>query len=140
MGIKIDPQKCATCGNCIPVCPFALLESADDQITVKEGCNSCGACVDACEYAAITMESVETAAVSDDHHGVWVFAEQRHSKLKGVTYELLSKGRELADTLKTELCAVCLGHDIQDIAQLAAHGADKVYLVDSPELADNPED
>ena len=70
----------------------------------------------------------------DEHHGVWVFAEQRNGEIKGVGYELLSKGRELADTLKTELCAVCFGHEIKGIEQLTACGADKVYLIDDPAL------
>ena len=72
--------------------------------------------------------------------GVWVFAEQRNGRLKNVAYELLTRGRELADTLETELCAVCFGHDVAEVNQLIAHGADKVYLVDSPDLADNQED
>lgn len=40
---------------------------------------------------------------SANYQGIWVFAEQRGGKVKGVTYELLAKGRELADSLKTEL-------------------------------------
>jgi electron transfer flavoprotein alpha subunit len=60
--------------------------------------------------------------------------------LKSVAYELLARGRELADMLKTELSAVCLGHNVEGIDRLMAHGADKVYSVDSPELADNQED
>jgi electron transfer flavoprotein alpha subunit len=139
MGIKIDLEKCEGCGNCVAACPFGLIEIVRDKIRIKEGCNLCGACVDACEYAAITIEAIETAA-SDSHRGVWVFAEQRKGKLKNVACELLSKGRELADTLNTDLSAVCLGHNIEDINQLTAYGADRVYLVDSPELADNQED
>jgi electron transfer flavoprotein alpha subunit len=77
---------------------------------------------------------------SANYQGIWVFAEQRGGKVKGVTYELLAKGRELADSLKTELSAVCFGHGIDEVNQLFFHGADKVYLVDSPELADNQED
>jgi len=72
--------------------------------------------------------------------GVWVFAEQRHGRVKSVAYELLAKGRELADALHTELSAVCFGHKIDDIDQLIARGANKVYLADSSELADNQED
>jgi len=74
------------------------------------------------------------------YRGVWVFAEQRNGKIKGVAYELLAKGRELAEALQTELSAVCFGHDIGEVDQLIAHGADKVYLVDSPELVNNQED
>jgi electron transfer flavoprotein alpha subunit len=141
MGMKIDYTKCAVCGNCIPACPFGLIDLADGKIVIKEGCTSCGACKDACNYEAIIEEAPQSQAKADaSAQGVWVFAEQRSGVLKNVGYELLSRGRELADTLKTELCAVCLGHNVADVDKLIAQGADKVYLVDSPDLADNPED
>jgi electron transfer flavoprotein alpha subunit len=140
MGIQIDLDKCTGCGNCVPACPFGLLEVVDDKVQLKEGCTFCGACQDACSDDAILIEAVpETAAVGDSHRGIWVFAEQRNGKLRDVAYELLSKGRGLADTLKTDLSAICFGHGI-DVNQLTAYGADKVYLVDSPELAGNQED
>jgi len=69
-----------------------------------------------------------------------VFAEQRNGEVRGVVYELLAKGRCLADALQSELSAVCLGHEVGDVKSLIAHGADRVYLVDSPELAGNQED
>jgi len=141
MGIQIDLDKCVGCGNCVPACPFGLLELVDDKVQVKEGCTLCGACQQACEYEAIIIEDVaEPVTVSDSHRGVWVFAEQRGGKVKSVAYELLSKGRQLADTLGTELCAVCFGHNISEVEQLTAYGADKVYLVDNPALAHFQED
>ncbi|MFC2006825.1 electron transfer flavoprotein subunit alpha/FixB family protein [Chloroflexota bacterium] len=78
--------------------------------------------------------------VVDTHYGIWVFTEQRDGKLRSISYELISKGRELADTLNTELCAVCFGHNITEAQELVAHGADKVYLIDDPTLANNQED
>ena len=141
MGIQIDLDKCAGCGQCVPVCPIGLLELVDDKVHLKEGCTLCGACQEAYAFEAITIETAPEAEAADEsYRGVWVFAEQRNGKLKGVACELLSRGRELADTLKTELGAVCFGHDVAEINLLAAYGADRVYLVDSPELADNQED
>ena len=141
MGIKINPEKCVVCGNCLPSCPFGLIDLVDNKIVIKEGCTLCGACKDACNYEAITIEAPQPVAQADANaQGVWVFAEQRKGAIKNVSYELLSRGRELADTLKTELCAVCLGHNVVDVEKLIAQGADKVFLVDSPELADNQED
>jgi electron transfer flavoprotein alpha subunit len=141
MGIQIDLDKCVGCGNCVPACPFGLLEIVDDKVQLKEGCTFCGACQEACAYEAIIIEAVpEVEAVSDSHRGIWVFAEQRDGELKGVAYELLAKGRELADALQTDLSAVCFGHGVDEVNRLVAHGADKVYLVDSPDLANNQED
>ncbi|MDD5338584.1 MAG: electron transfer flavoprotein subunit alpha [Dehalococcoidales bacterium] len=141
MGIKIDQKKCTMCGNCVAACPFGVLDVADDKIIVKDGCVVCGACKDACAYEAIILEEVQPAAKVDANaRGVWVFVEQRKGAIKNVAYELIARGRELADTLKTELCAVCLGHNVNEVESLITHGADKVYLVDSPDLADNQED
>jgi electron transfer flavoprotein alpha subunit len=141
MGIRIDFDKCTGCGNCVPVCPFGLVEIVDEKARIKEGCTLCDACKDACLYEAILIEEAPQAApVGNGHHGVWVFAEQRDGKLKSVDDELVSKGRELADALKTGLCAVCFGHSLEGVEQLIACGADKVYFMDDPSLASNQED
>ena len=139
MGIQIDLEKCTGCGACEPVCPFGAIEVIDDKAQVGEGCTLCSACVEACAFDAITIEEVEQA-VSEGFQGVWVFAEQRDGRLKGVAYELLSEGRKLADKLDTQLCAVCIGHNVEGAEQLVAYGADKVYLADDPALADHQED
>jgi electron transfer flavoprotein alpha subunit len=66
---------------------------------------------------------------------VWIFAEQEGGKLSDVPLELLSKGRELADTLKVPLAAVLLGKGVAGLApQLILHGADKVYLAEDAAL------
>lgn len=66
---------------------------------------------------------------------VWVFAEQEDGKLSDVPLELLTKGRELADTLGVKLGAVLLGADVDGLAdKLVAHGADKVYLAADAKL------
>lgn len=138
--VKIESEKCTLCSLCVSTCPFGALELKDGKIVVNDGCTLCGACVEACPSEAITLEETQKAAVSGGHQGVWVFAEQRDGKIKSVSLELLAKARELAGVLKTEVCAVCFGHAVQDVPQLIAHGADKVFLVENPELAANPED
>lgn len=141
MGIQIDLDKCVGCGDCVQVCPFSLLEVIDNKVQLKDGCTLCGACQEACDYEAILIEALpEPEALSDKHRGIWVFAEQRDGELKSVGYELLAKGRELADTLQTELCAVCFGHNVSEVEQLIANGADNVYLAEAPDLANNQED
>ncbi|HOI54844.1 MAG TPA: electron transfer flavoprotein subunit alpha/FixB family protein, partial [Phycisphaerae bacterium] len=67
---------------------------------------------------------------------VWVFSEQQGGRLHDVGLELLSKGRELADTLGVPLAACLLGDKINGLAtDLIRHGADKVYLCEDLSLA-----
>ena len=66
----------------------------------------------------------------NEFKGVWVFSETYD-----LTLEMLGKGQELANKLKSELVAVLLGNKVQDKAsELTKYGADKVYLVDNPAL------
>jgi len=68
---------------------------------------------------------------------VLVFAEQREGIINPVTYELLGKGRELADKLGVVLASVILGSQVDSAAtELIYHGADRVYLYDGEILAD----
>ena len=68
---------------------------------------------------------------------VWVFAEHEEAKLCDVPLELLSRGRELADKLGVPLAAVLGGKGVKKLStELFAYGADKVYLVEDPLLAD----
>lgn len=71
----------------------------------------------------------------EEFKGVFVFAQQVDNVLDGVAFELLGKGKELANDLKTEVTAVLIGSGIKGLAdQLAEYGADKVIVVDDPEL------
>jgi electron transfer flavoprotein alpha subunit len=67
---------------------------------------------------------------------VWVFAEQEEGRLSEVPFELLGKGRELADRLGVPLAAVVMGCGVEPLAaELFARGADKVHLVEDERLA-----
>jgi electron transfer flavoprotein alpha subunit len=71
-----------------------------------------------------------------NNQDVWVFVEQEAGKVAGVSLELLSKGRELAERLGSRVCALIFGHGVADLAEKAIHyGADLVLLADHPELA-----
>lgn len=66
---------------------------------------------------------------------VWVFAEQEDGHLSDVPLELLSKGRELADSLNVPLGVMLLGNDIDHLEErLGEHGADKIYKVKHEKL------
>lgn len=136
MGIKVITDKCYGCKVCMPSCPFGIIEIVDKKAVIKDGCNLCGACVSACKFKAIEItREVEAKIDKSLYKGVWVFAEQREGKLANVTLELLGEGRKLADELREPLVAVILGKGIEPLAKkLIAHGADKVFVADAPEL------
>lgn len=139
MSIKILKDKCTGCGACISACPFGAIELKDKLAVINDNCTLCGACVDACPFEAIVLTkgkpSISFTYSPQEAKGIWVFAEQEEGKIHSVVYELLAKGRELADKLQTELCAVLSGSKIGNRAEeLIQRGADKVYLVENEEL------
>ena len=73
----------------------------------------------------------------EDYKGVYVFAQQVDNVLSGIAFELLGKAKDLAADLETDVTAVLVGYGIKELADsLAAYGADKVIVVDDPELKD----
>ena len=69
------------------------------------------------------------------YKGVFVFAQQVDNVISNIAYELIGKGKELAKDLGVEVTAVLVGCDVKGLAdQLAEYGADKVIVVDDPEL------
>jgi len=71
------------------------------------------------------------------HSGVWILGEQSGGRVGRISFELLTRGRELADQRGTELTAVVLGHQIEpaDLEDLIACGADRVLAIQAPPLA-----
>ncbi len=68
---------------------------------------------------------------------VLAIAEQRDGKFRKVTYEVLSEGRRLADSLGTDLTAAVLGSGVETAAgELGQYGADKVLVADKSDLAE----
>ena len=71
----------------------------------------------------------------EEYKGVYVFAQQVDGEVSSIAFELLGKAKDLAKDLNTEVTAVVLGSGIKGLADpLAEYGADKVIVVDDPEL------
>lgn len=69
--------------------------------------------------------------------GVYIFAQQVDNEISNISYELIGKGKDLAADLDTTVTAVLIGSDVKGLAQnLAEYGADKVIVIDDPELKD----
>lgn len=73
--------------------------------------------------------------------GILVLGELNEGKLQASTSELLVAGRKLAETLGEEVAVAIPGSGLNGIADSAiAQGADKVYLVEDPLLAERQVD
>lgn len=71
----------------------------------------------------------------EEYKGVFVFAQQVDNEVSGIALELIGKGKDLAKDLGTEVTAVLVGSDVKSLADvLAEYGADRVIVVDDPEL------
>jgi electron transfer flavoprotein alpha subunit len=73
--------------------------------------------------------------MGNNNRDVWVFIEQRNGKPADVSFELLSKGRKLADNLKGMLKSVVIGSEVKSIAEETfKFGAEEALVIDHPEL------
>ena len=73
----------------------------------------------------------------EEYKGVYIFAEQVDGKVSNIAYELIGEGKNRAEKLNTEVTAVLIGSGVKGEAEkLGAYGADRVILVDNPELKD----
>ncbi len=71
----------------------------------------------------------------EEYKGVYVFAQQVDNEISSIAFELLGKAKDLAKDLSTDVTAVLIGSEVKGLAdQLAEYGADKVIVVDDPEL------
>ncbi len=71
----------------------------------------------------------------EEYKDVYVFAQQVDNQISSIAFELLGKAKELAGVLNEKVVAVLIGSGVKDLADsLAEYGADKVIVVDDPEL------
>ena len=153
MPIGIIIEKCTGCALCVKACPFDAIRiidklessgSASDSRSHKKAiidlnkCTLCGACKDACKFKAVLIEKAETRAPNSslkDYKGIWVFIEQKNSKVQSVSYELLGKAQELAKKLGCDVSGVFIGNKLENqLDELIFCGANNIYLVEAPEL------
>jgi electron transfer flavoprotein alpha subunit len=73
--------------------------------------------------------------VDSEESTIWVFLEQEEQAIENVSFEILSKGRLMADQIGWSLVGLLMGHGVSDIAEHAfTYGADEVVLVEHPIL------
>ena len=65
---------------------------------------------------------------------LFVLAEHRRGELRDITFEMLTKGRELSQKINVNLTAVLLGHNVKEFAKSLADHAKRVLVVDDARL------
>lgn len=71
----------------------------------------------------------------EQYKGVYIYAQQVDNELSSIAFELIGKAKELAKDLDTDVTAVLIGYNVGGLVDsLAEYGADKVIVVDAPEL------
>ena len=81
------------------------------------------------KMGAMNVEEMEK------YKGVFVFAQQVDNQLSGISFELIGEGKRLAEKLNTQVTAVLIGSEVSGLVdELAEYGADRVIVVDDPEL------
>jgi electron transfer flavoprotein alpha subunit len=136
--IRVIEDKCTGCGLCKRVCPFDAIKVENRKARILDTCTLCRTCISACKFDAIVYEEDEEHKTerAEKHEGIWVFAELSGNSVARVTLELICKARQLAAELNTGVSAVLLGYDVEDAVKiLQRYGADTVYVVEDPALA-----
>ncbi len=66
---------------------------------------------------------------------IWVFGDHRNYFKNRITLQLLAKALALAKQTDAEVAAVVFGRDVDEyVREYIAHGAQRVYVVDHPDL------
>ncbi|GAB4296687.1 MAG: electron transfer flavoprotein subunit alpha [Desulfuromonadia bacterium] len=132
----IDEPRCIGCAKCVKVCPAKAIEiyfTPEEQRILEELAKGSPPAQD--EPPPVDEEEQRRQELISRYRGVWVFIEQTEGEVATVSWELLGKGRELADTLGVPLSALVLGEWVEKLCHEAfRYGADTAYLVESPVL------
>ena len=135
--IEVLNEKCVGCGACLRACAYDAIKVENKLAVIDtDKCTLCGACVQSCPFEAILIRKHSDVSIGkSEYSGIWVFAEQKDGVIAPVSFELLGKGRDLAEELGAELSAIVFGSEIEALAsELIAFGADQVIMVEDPAL------
>jgi len=145
---EVISDRCIGCQICIGECPVGAIQLSPEGVAVidPDVCVGCGKCFEVCPVGAIRYERKRKQKTAPetlpppqralrDYRGVAVFIEVVDGRGAQVSWELVGKGRELAEKLKTRVIGFLLGHGVEAVAREAiVYGCDEVHLIDHPGL------
>lgn len=132
--IRIDAESCSFCGKCLKVCGANAidLDRGSRSIAINDNCTNCQLCVEQCPFDAILSKEITYKRSLDTYSGVVVCAElecrDQTFTVCEITFELLSKGRKLADTLGESLQLLVVGDFFDDYTPFDHYGVDEICV------------
>ena len=71
----------------------------------------------------------------ENNKNIWIVLEEYKGSLTSLSKEVLSKGRQIADSLNSNLIGLAISNKADDLAKEAiSYGADKIIKVEDPLL------
>lgn len=127
----IETIKCIGCLKCVKICPASALEIfyTDEEKHLLEQISKQNIPVE----KEVDRDAELTSSALSSYNGVWVFVEHSDNIPHNVSWELLGKGRSLADSVGADLSAVIIGDKVDPLCVEAfQYGAKQVYVIDDP--------
>lgn len=138
--VSIDQEKCSYCGKCLRVCSdeAITLNRETKEIAITDRCTNCRLCIEQCPFDAIRVSHIDYSSDLIAHSGIVVYAELEFFNdvysVSPVTFELLSKARELAATLKEKVYLILVGDFLSTYSQFENYGINTILIADNTEL------
>ena len=120
------------------LCPFGAIEkTADGRVEANAACKMCRLCVKKSKNGEV--EFVEDAPKAEvdlsAYNDVCVLVDQTDGEIHPVTFELIGKGKELADKAGKRLVCLMLGENVTPLAdELLHYPVDEVFVYDNEAL------
>ena len=131
--LRIEKEKCISCGICEDSCTFGSIKMQDGFPAVDDTCVFCGNCERDCPQGAITISVGKASADFSEYRDVWAVMELHpaYNHLQKVSLELLSEARKLSDRLGQRVGAVLLCNELPPKfeQQVEEVGCDVVHIV-----------
>lgn len=144
---EIIADKCIACQICIAECPVGAIELSPEGTArvLPEVCIGCGECAEVCPVEAVAFDKAGRKKFKKAEKPgpripvpgrvVAVYIEHNGQKAADVSWELLGKGRELADKLQARLAALVPGSEINGLySRVQNIGCDEFHVLEHKSL------